>query len=416
MSNHQAKNPFYGWWIVLSGTLIFMVSNGIGFYGHGVLLDPIREQYGWTKGTVSLAVTLYFLTAGIVGLVMGRAVDKYGSKPMLVIGSIVMGLALLLLDRVSAMWQFYAVYILMAVGWCGISLMPVNTLIANWFVRKRGQAMSITMTGLSVGGILLVPFSTFLIVRWGLAVTLPVLGLLLWIIIIPLAAFAVKQRPADIGQFPDGIPFDAEQENGSSGSLSYASQMREWTRLEAMSTMAFWAVVVAFFLAMTGQVAYLVHQISFLGRTLGLAGAATAVSVTAIASIVGRLLLGSFVDRMDKKGVIMVLFLIQAVAVLALAYSEHIVVLYLCTFAFGLTMGSILMMQSLIIGECFGMVSFATVSGVVGFFVSAGAAFGPAMAGFIYDASRSYRISFTIFAVMSLLAAGVIYFAKTPKK
>ena len=110
------------------------------------------------------------------------------------------------------------------------------------------------------------------------------------------------------------------------------------------------------------------------------------------------------------------MFLIQATAVLALAFSEHIVVLYLCTFAFGLTMGSILMMQSLIIGECFGMVSFATVSGVVGFFVSAGAAFGPSMAGFIYDFSQSYRISFTIFAVMSLLAAGVIYFAKTPNQ
>ena len=414
--NHQAKAQFYGWWIVLAGTLIFVVSNGIGFYSHGVLLDPIREQYGWNKGTVSLAVTLYFLTAGVMGLVIGRAVDKYGSKPMLVIGSIVMGLALLLLDRISVIWQFYAVYILMAVGWCGISLMPVNTLIANWFVRKRGQAMSITMTGLSVGGILLVPFSTFLIARWGLAVAFPVLGFLLWIIIIPLAALVIKQRPADIDQFPDGIPFDTEQEKGSSGKLSYASQMREWTRLEAMSTMAFWAVVIAFFLAMTGQVAYLVHQISFLGRTLGRAGAATAVSVTAGASIVGRLLLGSFIDRWDKRGVIIVLFLIQATAVLALAFSEHIVVLYLCTFAFGLTMGSILMMQSLIIGECFGMVSFATVSGVVGFFVSAGAAFGPSMAGFIYDVSQSYRISFTIFAAMSLLAAGVIYFAKTPNK
>ena len=414
--NYQAKAQFYGWWIVLSGTLIFMVSNGIGFYSHGVLLDPIREQYGWTKGTVSLAVTLYFLTAGVMGLVIGRAVDKYGAKPMLVIGSIVMGLALLLLDRISLRWQFYAVYILMAVGWCGISLMPVNTLIANWFIRKRGQAMSITMTGLSVGGILLVPFSTFLIARWGLSVALPVLGLLLWIIIIPLAALVIKQRPADIGQFPDGIPFDTEPENGSSVKLSYASQMREWTRLEAMSTMAFWAIVIAFFLAMTGQVAYLVHQISFLGRTLGRAGAATAVSVTASASIVGRLLLGSFIDRLDKRGVIIVLFFIQATAVLALAFSEHIVVLYLCTFAFGLTMGSILMMQSLIIGECFGMVSFAMVSGVVGFFVSAGAAFGPSMAGFIYDFSQSYRISFTIFAVMSLLAAGVIYFAKTPSK
>jgi len=295
-------------------------------------------------------------------------------------------------------------------------LMPINTLITNWFIRRRGQAMSITMTGLSVGGFILVPLTTFLISRWGLKIALPILGTLFWVVIIPLALFVIKQSPSDIGQFPDGDPVPALSEDKSGSPVNYSSQMRHWTRLQAMRTLSFWSIVVAFFLAMTCQVAYLMHQMSFLSQTLGLAGAASAVSITAGASIAGRLSLGAVIDRLDKRYVTMGLLLIQAMAVLGFALSNHMLVLYLGTFVFGLTMGCILMMQSLIIGECFGLVSFATVSGAVGLFVSSGAAIGPTIAGLIYDATQSYRIAFIIFAIVSILAMSAVFFAKPPNR
>ncbi len=190
--------------------------------------------------------------------------------------------------------------------------------------------------------------------------------------------------------------------------------MRVWTRRQALGTVSFWAIVVAFLLALSGQIAFLVHQVSFLSQYLGITGAATAVSVTAAASIVGRLFLGTFVDRCDKRYVIMICFLIQGIAVITLAHYNHVVILYLGTFAFGLTMGSIIMSQSLIIAECFGLVSFATVSGVAMLFTMSGAAFGPTIAGFIYDATQSYQMAFTIFAVLSIIAMFVILFAKPP--
>ena len=188
--------------------------------------------------------------------------------------------------------------------------------------------------------------------------------------------------------------------------------MQVWTRLQAARTLAFWSIVAAFLLALAGQIAFLVHQVSFLSPYLGVGGAAKAVSITAAASIMGRLILGTFVDRCDKRYVIMVCFLVQAVAMLTLAHYHHVIILYLGTFAFGLTMGSIIMMQSLIIGECFGLLSFATVSGLAGLFTMTGAAFGPTIAGLIYDAAQSYRLAFTIFAAMSGLAILMIYFAK----
>ena len=108
----------------------------------------------------------------------------------------------------------------------------------------------------------------------------------------------------------------------------------------------------------------------------------------------------------------MVCFLVQSTAMITLAHYHHIVILYLGTFAFGLTMGNIIMMQSLIIGECFGLVSFATVSGLMGVFTMSGAAFGPTIAGAIYDATQSYKTAFTLFSALSLVAILVIHFAK----
>jgi MFS family permease len=357
---------------------------------------------------------MYFAVSGAMGIVVGRLVDNYGPKPMLILGSAVMGFGFFLLSRVTELWQFFMVYFLISVGWSGASLNTVSTVISNWFIRRRGMAMSLTMTGLSLGGMVLVPFSIFLSSHWGLRVALPVLGAIFWIVVIPTAIFIIKQRPSDLGQFPDGEGPLTFSERTPGSRLSYASQLQVWTRAEALKTTAFWAIVGAFFLALSGQIAFLVHQVSFLSQTLGAKGAATAVSITAGASIVGRLFLGSIADRSDKRYLAMFCFFIQSAAVLAMAYNRQAAVLYLGTFAFGLTMGGIVMLQSLLIGECFGMVSFGTISGLSGVFSVSGASIGPMIAGLIFDATRDYQVAFTIFSIAGLLAMAAVFFAKPP--
>jgi len=88
---------FYGWWIVLAGTAVFIISSGIGFYGHGVFLDPLIAKYGWSKGAISFSVTLYFIITGGMGAVIGKQIDRYGPRPVLVIGAIIVGLSFMLI-------------------------------------------------------------------------------------------------------------------------------------------------------------------------------------------------------------------------------------------------------------------------------------------------------------------------------
>jgi sugar phosphate permease len=411
MAISKTPDRFYGWWIVLAGSIILFVSSGIGFYGQGVILDPLRNAHGWSKGTVSSAITLYFFLNGIVGFIIGRWMDRYGPKWFLVCGSAVFGIGLWSLNWIDSIPQLFLIYVVMAVGFCSTSLVPINMLITRWFIKKRGLAMSIANTGLSVGGVILVPLASYLIIHLGLDKALPILGGIYMLVMIPMAILFIKQQPSDVGQYPDG----AERPKGDGGNQKNtedANQMRIWTRSQALKTVAFWSIALTFMLALGGQIAYLVHQVSFLGQYLGTQGAANAVAITAVASIVGRLFLGTFVDRCDKRHVTMVCILIQGLAVLTLAFYSHVVLLYLCTFAFGLTMGSIIMMQSLIIGECFGIPSFATVSGAIGLCCMPGAAFGPMIAGAIFDATQSYQGAFVLFAAASFVAMGIVYFAK----
>lgn len=404
-------NRFYGWWIVFAGSIILFIASGIGFYCHSVILDPLREIHSWSKGTVSAAITLFFFTNGLAGLVMGQWVDRYGPKWFLIFGSILFSAGLFALPRINSLPQLFAVYLILALGFCATALIPINTLLTNWFVRKRGFAMSIASNGLSVGGMIMVPLTSFFILRLGFNQALTILAVIYVVTIVPVTLIFIKQRPSDIGQYPDGDP---PSEVSEEISQHPGSQMRTWTRRQAMKTMAFWSISFAFMLALAGQIAYLVHQVSFLAQYLGSQQAAITVSITTGASIMGRLLIGSFVDRLDKRHVTIGCVLLQGAAVFTLAFNSHVVILYLCTFVFGLTMGPLLMMQSLIIGDCFGIPSFATVSGTIGLITIPGAAFGPVIAGLIYDATQSYSMSFLLFASASYLSAVIIYFARPP--
>jgi len=381
---------------------------------HSVIMDPLGEVHGWSKGTVSSAITLFFFANGVAGFMVGRWVDRYGPKWFLVLGSIVFGIGLSALNWVHTIPQLYFCYLVMSAGFCTTALIPVNTLVTNWFIKNRGLAMSITNTGLSVGGVIMVPLASYFIIHYGLNKALYILGGVYALVIIPITVFFVKQKPSDVGQCPDGnracrMLHAKDHQRGD------FDQMQVWTRWQAFKTAAFWAIALAFLLVLAGQIAFLIHMVSFFSQYLGPQMAAVTVSITSCASIIGRLVLGSFVDRCSKRHVAMVCFFIQGMAVFLLAHYNHAIFLYICTFAFGLTMGPILMLQSLIIGECFGIPSFATVSGAIGLFSMPGAAFGPMIAGVIFDASQNYQSAFVLFAAASFLAIVVIYFARPPK-
>ena len=112
--------------------MVLIASSGIGFYGHSVLLDPLRNQHGWSKGVVSSAISLYFVVSAIVGMTISRSIDAKGPRNLLFFGALIFGFALMLLGFVDEIWQLFAVYVILAAGWSATSSTPFRTPVSTW--------------------------------------------------------------------------------------------------------------------------------------------------------------------------------------------------------------------------------------------------------------------------------------------
>jgi len=380
-----APRLFYGWIITAGSFLLSFVIVGVGFYSLTIFLDALCSDRGWSRASVSGATTLYFLTSGVTGTLIGRAVDRYGPRGWIVAGALLMSVGLLAIGRVREPNDLFGVYFLMAVGFGMSSAVPTNAILARWFVARRARAMSISHTGVSVGGMVVVPLASVLVRQGGLELAVGCLAAIVVVVALPIVIFVLRSDPRDHGLEPDG----GTEERPETSLLSDAVQQRVWSRAQAARTASFWIVAAAFGAMLFTQTAFLIHQLAYLRERIGTL-APYAVSVTAFGSVVGRLVVGSFADRVHKRALSQGVFLLQAAALLALISAEHTAVLLACAFVFGLTMGNVYMLQSLLAADLFGMVSFGTVFGLVQLITSMMGALGPVALGILFDQLGGY--------------------------
>ena len=403
---------FYGWYIALACAALMLVGVGIGYYGLAVFLRPLREAHGWSNSVVSGATGLFFSVSGIAAAFSGGYIDRRGPMGLMAVGSVGIGLCISAIGFVNEIWQLYAVYALLAVCFGATTSVGVNAIMTRWFVLRRARAMSVSSTGVSIGGVVFAPLGSTLINIGGLQLATPLMGLLVVAVALPVLFLVVVWDPAEMGLQPDGIVGD---DHGARRprQLSADVQRRTWTRGEAMRTLSFWAILVSFVLVLTSQTGFVIHQISFLeGRFGSRSAAALALSLTAFGSIVARLVVGTFADAVDKRWLTFALLVLQASAILGVIAVRGKALTYLLTLTFGFTIGNVYMMQSLLVGEVFGMVSFGAVFGLVSLATQVGSGAGPLFVGFLQDRSGTYSLPFTIAAVATYAAAFIVLLAR----
>lgn len=404
---------YYGWIVALGCAALMFVGVGVGYYGLAVFLAPLREAHGWSNAAVSGATGLYFTVSGITGAVVGPRVDRDGPLRIQLAGVLVLAASVCLVGFVDELWQLYAVYTSLAVGFGMSTAVGVNAILARWFVHRRAKAMSISFTGVSVGGVVLVPVGTALVSSGGLEVAGPVLAAVILAVGLPVVLGVLVWDPRQMGLRPDG---GAPPPAVGRASLDDAVQLRPWTRAEAIRTVPFWAILIGFVVVLMAQTGFLIHQISFLEERFdSKTAAASALSVTAFGSIVARLVVGTFADRIDKRVLTLVLLAVQGSAVLAIVATDSRVLTYALVLVVGFTIGNVYMMQSLLVSEIFGIVSFGTVFGLIGVASQTGSGVGPLVVGWLEDLTGGYTTPFTATALATFAAAVAISFARAPQ-
>lgn len=405
-----APRVFYGWWVALGACLISFVCAGVGFYSQGVLLDALCHERGWSRASVSGATSVYFVVTGVAGLAVGRGVDRLGPRAFIALGAPVLAAALVGIGRVESPPMLYACALAMAVGASLAGPVATSSIVTRWFAELRARAMTVSQTGVSIGGIVLVPLATWLIRERGLAAATEVLAVLVVGVALPVTAFVLRTDPAQHGLEADG-PIRAR----ARAALGAPAPLREFRTRDALATRAFWGLALAFGLGLFAQVGFLAHQLAGLRERGAPADAAFIVSATAFGSLVGRFAVGPLGDRLEKRRIAVALFLVQACATLCFARASSGPALGIASFVFGLTMGNIFLLQPLLVSEFFGIASFASVLGSLQLATSLASGLGPVAVGLAVERVGGYRGPLEGLACIGIAAALVLSRVRQPE-
>jgi MFS family permease len=404
---------FAGWTVVGVAFLIATFAFGIGFYGVGLYMVVLHDRLGWPVSLISLAITGYYVLSAAMITVVGDAFDRFGPRRVLLmaIGGLAGGV--LLVASTASPWQLALGLAVMAVGWAGMSGAGINAIVAPWFERKRGLAVSMAMNGATCGGVLIVPLWAALIPRLGLPGAALVVVCLMLVVLVPLVGLYMHRGPEVLGLGPDGDALPTAVSAGSTAPASASSGApREVAaplrRAALIRTRRFWTISAAFALGLLAQVGFITHQVAYLSPRLGREGAALAVSLTTLAAIVGRLVTGLFVDRIDRRRAASCNFALQALAVFAMIRWPSVPVLYLGCVMFGLGVGNMTTFPSLIVQVEYPKEHFRRVVSLVVAINQFTFAFGPALLGWARDRWGSYSVALGLCFVCEAAAAVIV--------
>ena len=382
--------------VTATGFLSLFSIVGIMFYGLPFFFDFWVTDFEWSRARVTSGNLFGKVIIGpLFGFVAGWIVDRFGPKKLMIFGITICGIAVIGLSRMTSLFEFYSMYLLMALGYmCGGPL-PNQVLTSRWFNKSRGRAMGIAYLGIGVGGMLVPQIAKWLNMQMNWRSSLVVLGVLMILIALPMALF-VKENPPGNSTHPKAdkakIPFKNILKNKS-----------------------FYLLVIGSMCSI-GAVAGVSQNLKLffsldLKYTQG--EAANVISLVLAASILGRLLMGWLADRYPKKYVMMLIYSLVSISILLLYFASVPGVIYVFAFLFGIGLGGDYMIIPLMAAELFGVKVMGRVMGLILTVDGLGEAFGPILAGGLRDRLGSYAFGFTALIVLSVI--GTIAVSMLPK-
>jgi OFA family oxalate/formate antiporter-like MFS transporter len=403
---------FYGWVVVACAFTVLCIAYGIQFT-FGVFMPFISADTGWDRGSLSLPYSLYVFVYSALGIVTGRMTDRLGPRIVLTLGGCLLGGGVMLMGQVHALWHLYMVLGLIAASGMSAAYVPCNATVVRWFTLKRGLALSITSSGASFGMFIFPPLTTAFITAYGWRATYLILGLLAVSAIISCATFIVRD-PEKMGLHPDGQP---PQEPPPSHAALDMSFTEDWTLAEAKRTTAFWLLNVIFTLTWLVVFMPMVHIVPF-AIDLGISHfrAAMTISVIGFAGFAGRLAIGTISDHLGRVATLGVCLLFQALAFLGFTICTGLCLLYPAAALFGFSYGGITALFPALIGDFFGRTAVGAIVGFIFALAGSPAAFGPLIAGYIYNATNSYSAAFELSAALNVAALLLIFLLKRPQR
>ena len=381
--------------------MMALYSFGLGFYGLAVYVAALQRVHGWSAAAVSAPVTLYYVAGALLTAAISTVYERFGPRAVVATGSVAMAAGVVALGAVERPWQLYPVFLLMSLGWGATSGAAINIILAPWFQRRRGLAVSLAFNGATLGGVVVAPALLVLIDRVGFARALATAAPVLLVAMLLVAMGVMRRGPGELGLGPDG---DA----GPPPSGDAAADREPGWRRQALCSRRFWSVAAPFALGLAAQVGVLTHLVALVTPMLGAGGAARAVSTATAAALLGRLITGVVVDRLNPRRVTAATLVVQLGGLALLAWAPSTAGVYAGCILFGLGVGNLTTLPSLVLAAEWPRERFSRLVGLVVGINQITFAFGPSLVGVVRDWTGAYGPALAVCAALQALAAGMI--------
>jgi MFS family permease len=412
----KKKTIFYGWFIVACVFVILFVIFG-SVYSFSTFFESLQAEFDTSRSSVSFVFAIAGFIYFTLGAISGQIADRFGSRRVIIFGVIVVSISFLLASRVETIWQIYAVYGLgIGIG-IGFAYTPSISVVQRWFVKRRGLASGLAVTGIGLGTLSMPVFSSALI-HWSDWRTAYLVISILVFICGTSAAILITESPDRRGLAPDGDEIEANAANASGKTLQpQAADDREIRLNDALHSKPFWLLYAGSFSFGLGLFIPFVHLVPF-SNDLGLPSATAAMlfSLIGVGSTLGRFLLGSLADRFGRRFSLVMMYAGAAVIFAWWLAAANVWQLAVFAFIFGACYGGYVAIMPAVAADYF---SGPNISGVIGMLITSvavGNLIGPPFAGFIFDRLQSYTIPIFASVITSSFAAVCAFVLEEPDK
>tara|TARA_B100001964_G_C14185128_1_gene578248 strand:+ start:280 stop:1518 length:1239 start_codon:yes stop_codon:yes gene_type:complete len=396
------NGPSRVWFIMLAPFLVATVSMGSYQYTHGLFVDPLGQTFGWSRTEVS--ASLSFAAVGIItGPFLGRLLDKYGAKPVMLCSVALMGSSFVLRPFMTELWHLYSISFLQFMAINGTVMLPAGRLAGVWFKKNRGRVLGLTMMGNNFGGLVLPPVIGAILVSFSWQIAYYGIAIMFALVWLYTLRFVSEDKASD-----------SKSNMNTRISTEFTQILPGMTLQEAIKTKTFYLIAI---ITPIGSLAFsmiLPHIINnYTNAGVSLLTAASGLVVLSTFGMIGKVFWGAVGEKITGRKALMCSFSVTIVGVILMYNPVEGPLLWIAAAVFGFGMGAFGPLYTMIIQDLFGLRSYGAISGLLGLtgVISFGA--GPIMGGLSYDLAGTYKP--IILAASIGIAIGVLLLTQVPE-
>jgi MFS family permease len=391
----------YRWVIVAAGGLMGCVAIG-AMFSLAIFLGPISQDTGWSRAAISSAMSINFITMGLGAFGWGWASDRFGARVVVVIGSVLLGLALVLASQATSLTVFQLTYGVLVGFSASAFLAPMIATVMGWFTTQRALAVSLVSAGMGAAPMTVSPIAQWLVSEYGWRPAMLMVGIGAWIITLP-TTLLVRRPPAATETAAESKPMGTSQRSDEM-----------W---KALRSPQFIVLGLTFFACCAAHAGPIFHMVSYaMVCGIGPMAAVSIYSVEGLAGLGGRVLFGVAADKLGTKRVLIFGLIVQAAAIATYIYVRELKEFYSLAIVFGAAYGGVMPLYSVLARDYFRQEVMGSVLGAAMMLSSIGMAAGPLVGGWVYDRYDSYTWMFLGSALVGLGAVAIAFAFPKPRQ